>query len=355
MKRPIQGHLTLVNSALVGNSARTAAGGYVEEGSFTAENSTITANAAVDEGGGIYALAPVVPNNTIVAGNTAFTAPDVRADSLSGSHNLLGVGDGQTAFEDGLDGNLIGTATEPIDPRFVRAPSAGADRLWGTSDDDYGDLRLRVDSPAIDAGDNNLLPADTADLDGDGDTSEPIPLDFAGNSRIDRWTVDIGACEHRFVFGDLNRDGRVGAADLDLVRSLWGQPSPEGGLFTGNPADPSSGVGSADLELVRAFWGEIDPTESAVDAVFAGAGEAGEKGLPAAANAGESGEKGLPAAAGAGVDEAGSSKVADRNISKVFESMRAEAAWAMAQTPKRRPDPVANAHDAWLCELARLR
>jgi len=45
----------------------------------------------------------------------------------------------------------------------------------GTLDDD---LCLPRTSPAIDAGDNTAIPADSPDLDGDGDGSEIIHLDM---------------------------------------------------------------------------------------------------------------------------------------------------------------------------------
>ena len=57
----------------------------------------------------------------------------------------------------------------------------GADGVTGTLDDN---LRLQPDSPAIDAGDNSAVPADTLDLDGDGNTTEPLPYDLAGNPRF---------------------------------------------------------------------------------------------------------------------------------------------------------------------------
>ena len=50
-------------------------------------------------------------------------------------------------------------------------------------------------SPALDAGDNTLLPMDTADLDGDGDGTETLPMDQRGEARISNTTVDIGAFE----------------------------------------------------------------------------------------------------------------------------------------------------------------
>jgi hypothetical protein len=52
-----------------------------------------------------------------------------------------------------------------VDPEFISTPSAGTDGTWGTSDDDYGDLRLSHSSPAINYGDNAWVTAAT-DLDG---------------------------------------------------------------------------------------------------------------------------------------------------------------------------------------------
>ena len=108
----------------------------------------------------------------IVAGNTALSGPDVYQRDLitSGSHNLIGDGTGQTAFVDGSDGNLVGTSENPIDPLLL------------------ADGRLQPGSPAVDAGDNGLVPPGmTTDLagaeriqDGDGDQTA---------------TVDIGAYE----------------------------------------------------------------------------------------------------------------------------------------------------------------
>ncbi len=46
------------------------------------------------------------------------------------------------------------------DPKFVRNPTPGGDGIWGTADDDFGDLRLQFTSPAIDAGDNTAVPID---------------------------------------------------------------------------------------------------------------------------------------------------------------------------------------------------
>jgi len=68
----------------------------------------------------------------------------------------------------------------------------GRDNQIGTEDDD---LRLSPGSPCINGGGNSVLPADTFDLDDDGDTSESIPFDVDGKPRILNGTVDIGAYE----------------------------------------------------------------------------------------------------------------------------------------------------------------
>jgi predicted outer membrane repeat protein len=69
--------------------------------------------------------------------------------------------------------------------------------------DRYDDARLTAGSPALDAGDNSYLPSDQLDIDGDGDTSERLPLDRNktprvsdndGDSQTDG-TVDLGAYE----------------------------------------------------------------------------------------------------------------------------------------------------------------
>ena len=53
--------------------------------------------------------------------------------------------------------------------------------------------------------------------------------------------------------GDLNGDGFVGSADLDIVRGAWGQ-AVSGGAAEGDPSGDGV-VGSADLDIVRANWG----------------------------------------------------------------------------------------------------
>ena len=56
--------------------------------------------------------------------------------------------------------------------------------------------------------------------------------------------------------GDLNGDGFVGSADLDIVRAAWGERVPAGIWSTGDVTGDGF-VGSADLDVVRANWGNV--------------------------------------------------------------------------------------------------
>jgi hypothetical protein len=56
---------------------------------------------------------------------------------------------------------------------------------------------LQEGSPAVNAADLLLLPADQQDLDADGDTEEPLPVDRAGNSRLVGSAPDMGAHERQ--------------------------------------------------------------------------------------------------------------------------------------------------------------
>lgn len=54
----------------------------------------------------------------------------------------------------------------------------------GFADPAAGNYQLTDGSPALDAGAASALPADALDLDGDGDTGEPLPIDLGGTDRV---------------------------------------------------------------------------------------------------------------------------------------------------------------------------
>jgi hypothetical protein len=94
-----------------------------------------------------------------------------------------------------------------------------------------GNYRLLSGSPCIDAGDNNSVSPDYTDLDGDGNTTEPTPLDLDDFPRFidDLCTtntgngtppiVDMGAYE--FLRSDINHNGSVNFNDFALFALQW--------------------------------------------------------------------------------------------------------------------------------------
>ena len=59
--------------------------------------------------------------------------------------------------------------------------------------------------------------------------------------------------------GDLDGDGSVGSADLDIVRANWGREVIAGDWTSGD-LNLDGRVGSADLDRVRAHWGTFAPS-----------------------------------------------------------------------------------------------
>jgi len=142
-----------------------------------------------------------------------------------------------------------------------------ADPLFVDPDED--NYRLTAASPCIDAGNNTAVPADTADLDGDGDTTEPIPVDLDHNPRFFDDTgmpddgyppagapfVDMGAYEFQgeTCFGDLDADNDVDLADLAILLSNYGST---GTVYTAGDLDRDEDVDLTDLALLLAHYGE---------------------------------------------------------------------------------------------------
>ncbi len=185
--------VTLIQCYFTGNYALRYGGAVFNNANLTTiTNSTFSANVAdFFDGGGVYndGNAPAIVANCVLWGNTSnFGLVDEDAQIISDP------GPGNTTVNysciQGLTGNLGGIGNIGDDPRFVDAD--GPDNAAGTLDDN---LQLFFNSPCIDAASNVEVPADVADLDDDGDTSEPLPFDLAGNDRFvdDRLTADTGA------------------------------------------------------------------------------------------------------------------------------------------------------------------
>jgi CSLREA domain-containing protein len=142
--------LSLTNSTVSGNSARSGGGiftgGFLGFAGVGLRNSTVAGNSATQEGGGIALTdeAGVGLTNSLVAQNSAPTGPDVldgaATADISARFSLIGDGSGSGITN--TDGNQVGSANAPIDPKLgPLANNGGPTRTHA----------LLLGSPAIDA------------------------------------------------------------------------------------------------------------------------------------------------------------------------------------------------------------
>ncbi len=246
---------TVTNCLFIQNLATTNGDGlYTNTNSPTVTNCTFWGNVSSGLGGGIYATASyggseVFVSNCILWGNSPNSMSSVPL-----SETTVNYSDVQGGWPGAGSNNI------DADPLFVDAD--GPDNVPGTEDDN---LRLSPGSPCIDAADNTAVSPDTADLDNDGDTAEPIPFDLDGNPRFvdDPDTpdtgnpdginplVDMGAYEFQLACPwDLDGNGTVGILDLLALLAAWGSdpggPPDFDGDFT---------VDILDLLTLLANWG----------------------------------------------------------------------------------------------------
>ena len=171
------GTVTLTNSTVSGNSTTgrfTDGGGIYNNRTLTLINSTVSSNTAVEDGGGIYnSSTGTLPStltltnstvsgntatsgtgggivtafgttelvNTIIAGNTASSAPDCSGSPTSLGHNLIGTSDGCSFTP--ATGDLVN-----VDPKLDPLSANGGPTKTHA---------LMPGSPAIDSGDDTVL------------------------------------------------------------------------------------------------------------------------------------------------------------------------------------------------------
>ncbi len=244
---------TLGNCVVSGNTARDGGGvyskGYGYNTTFELANCTICANAA-RYGGGVYAdyNRPKL-TNCIVWGST--------------THELYLYSGGSGVTYCDIRGGYPGTGNLNVDPLFVD-PDGPDDDTNTWQDNDY---RLAGGSPCIDAGSNAAVPADTVDLDADGDAMEPLPLDLDGGARfvdVPGWPdtgpgtppiVDMGAYEVWVVWGDVNCDGGVDFDDIDPFILALGSHEAYGLAYPGCPYESAdtNADGYVDFDDINPF------------------------------------------------------------------------------------------------------
>lgn len=191
---------TTVNCVITGNTAWRGGGVCVEGQIFapTLEpilvNLSLSGNPAYGEGSGIHT------NTTIYSPRAA--QPARIENSILWNNGLLGI----TSFG--------GSDPAVLNYSIIEGGRAGPGRQVLTDnpifvDANQGNVRLNLDSPAIDAGDNTVVPIDEYDADGDhwGDGFLNRDRNFrcrfrnlpyipnTGVAAPDEWPITIGAFE----------------------------------------------------------------------------------------------------------------------------------------------------------------
>ncbi|MBI1852161.1 MAG: hypothetical protein HYR85_17615 [Planctomycetes bacterium] len=151
------------NCVFIANTARRGGVAYIKGGAQSSGegdfyNCTFVENKALEIGGVLYAVTnqtmPAIARiyNSILWNNSAPSSPSIFGTGLD------------VRYSD-VQGGYPGTGNIQVDPQFltVDQPAPG--------------------SPVNDAGSNALVIPDFLDVDGDGDTAEPLPLDILDCAR----------------------------------------------------------------------------------------------------------------------------------------------------------------------------
>jgi parallel beta-helix repeat protein len=281
---------SLTGCTITGNRAANGGGVCIREYSDPAlTNCTISGNTADNDGGAVVCHGyghsnPTLTNCTIAANwatngralactydNQEWNAFVVMANCIlwDGGNEIWNNGSStiRITFSDVQNG-WSGMGNIDADPLFVDPD--GPDNDPNTPEDN--NYRLSGNSPCIDAGSNHSVPADTLDLDGDGDTAELIPLDLDGRLRFadridtpdsgfaepnypDLPIVDMGAYEYQ-CDGDLDGDGDIDLTDLAQLLANYGTSMT---VYADGDIDGDGDVDLSDLAALLSVYGTTCP------------------------------------------------------------------------------------------------
>ena len=184
--------MAIINSTVTGNDSDLSGAAIRNYGDLVLVNATVSHN----RGYGVENLGNASSGNSIIARNISATMTDVSGTFNSYGTNLIGSAISGQGFSDGVDGDKVGTAANPLDPRL------------GGLENNGGANRTRAllgGSPAINSG-NNCVSAETNN---GGCMPSPLTSDQRlsdESSRMIAGAVDIGAFESIFTNQPTNKN-----------------------------------------------------------------------------------------------------------------------------------------------------
>ncbi len=181
--------VTIINSTFSGNFADGDGGSIYNEDDMELINVTVSGNTASADGGGIFDDNEIILTNCLIAGNTAGGRGDeidgsdveVRGNIFIGSLGFSDISAGPGVLTFDSTGTTLPEVLSPL------ADNGGATLSHAPV----------ATGPAVNSGANSEIPADTADVDGDGNLTEPLPFDQRGEGfqRVFDSIIDLGAIE----------------------------------------------------------------------------------------------------------------------------------------------------------------
>jgi len=269
---------TVINCTFSGNSANRDGGGmHNENGDPTVTNCTFSGNSADRYGGGMSNWLdsnPTVANCILWSNVDDADSGNPHMDESAQIHTDSGTPVVDYSIVQGGWSGAGGTGVISDNPLFAHDPDNDGDG-WGDdpatpgidegANDDYGDLHLLPGSPCIDAADSTAVPADTADLDDDGNKSERTPYDLDGLPRVidDPDTIDTGVPGSPVVdmgayeyYADCNRNGLPDVCDLDCDALSGTCDLP--GCGESVDVDPADGIPDECVEFTGGCAPDVD-------------------------------------------------------------------------------------------------
>ncbi len=266
------GVATITNTTFAANTAdgrfadasEVGGGAIASDGDLTLVNVLFEANEAAGPCVGSFGFAHGGALYVYGGGARAFHVTSVG--NTSGCAAGVHVAGGATLF---LGNSIVRDGAPVADPggtieatySNIEGGLAGEGNIDAAPIYQPGSYRLASGSPGVDAGSVDNLIADELDMDGDGDTSEPTPLDLDGNARRSNDPAtpdtgsgtaplpDMGAYELVVCIADFDGDGQLTLFDFLAFQNAFD---------AGEPAADFDGDGELTLFDFLAFQNAFD-------------------------------------------------------------------------------------------------